>query len=79
MDYDSWKLATPPHYEYDDEEQEQAPIYDSILEAYYSNDEDAFLEIVSEIQNDLDVLYHALDAIDNGLKGRVLSIIEKMK
>ncbi len=81
MDYDDWKTGlhdkdSPMNRE---EYKEEAPTYNSILEAYYSKDEDAFLEVVSEIQYNLDVLYHALDAIDNGLKGRVLSIIEKMK
>ena len=79
MDYDSWKLATPPNMEYDDEEQEDEVVYENLTEAYESADTEIFENMQSEIIDELKVIYEALKATDNGLKGRVLRVIEKMK
>ena len=78
MDYDNWKLATPPNMEYDDEEQEDEIVYENLSEAYESANTEAFENMQSEIIAELKIVYEALKATDNGLKGRVFRIINKM-
>ena len=78
MDYDNWKLATPPHYEYDDEEQEEETTYETLYDAYNSNDAEVFEEMYCGIANELKIVYEALKATDNGLRFKVESIIKKM-
>ena len=77
MDYDNWKLATPPHYEYDDEEQEEETTYENLTEAYESADTEIFENMQSEIIAELELIYEALKATDHGMANKVLSIIEK--
>ena len=79
MDYDNWKLATPPHYEYDDEEQEEETTYDNLTEAYESADTEIFENMQSEIIFELKIVYEALKATDHGLTNRIKSIIQKMQ
>jgi len=78
MDYDNWKLATPPHYEYDDEQEEEIQLYDNLTEAYESADTEVFENMQSEIIAELKIVYEALTATDNGLRFKVESIIRKM-
>ena len=78
MDYDNWKLATPPNMEYDDEEQQDEIVYETLSEAYESANTEAFENMQSEIIAELKIVYEALKATDNGLKGRVFRIINKM-
>ena len=78
MDYDNWKLATPPHYEYDDEEQEEEKAYETLYDAYDSNDVEVFEEMYCGIANELKIVYEALKATDHGMANKVLSIIEKI-
>jgi hypothetical protein len=78
MDYDNWKLATPPHYEYDDEEQEEETTYETLTEAYNSGVWLAFENMQSEIIAELKIVYEALKATDNGLRFKVESLIKKM-
>ena len=78
MDYDNWKLATPPNMEYDDEEQQDEIVYEILSEAYESANTEAFENMQSEIIAELKIVYEVLKATDNGLKGRVFRIINKM-
>ena len=78
MDYDNWKLATPPHYEYDDEEQEEETTYETLYDAYDSNDVEVFEEMYCEIANELKIVYEALKATDHGLRFKIESIMRKM-
>ena len=78
MDYDNWKLATPPNMEYDDEEQQDEIVYENLSEAYESANTEAFENMQSEIIAELKIVYEVLKATDNGLKGRVFRIINKM-
>ena len=78
MDYDNWKLATPPNMEYDDEEQQDEIVYETLSEAYESANTEAFENMQSEIIAELKIVYEVLKATDNGLKGRVFRIINKM-
>jgi hypothetical protein len=52
--------------------------WDNLTEAYESGHEHVFHEKRNEIVNDLWVVLEVLKATDNGLKNRVLNIIEKM-
>ena len=80
MDYDNWKLATPPHYEYDDEEKEEEEIvYKTLYDAWNSNDVEAFDNMYYEIAEELKIVHEALKATDHGLRFKVEHLMRKMR
>ena len=67
IDYDNWKLASPPHYEDDDEQ------IKNLTEAIEYND---FEDIQKYLQSELDIIYHTLKATNHGMTNRVLNLIK---
>jgi len=57
---------------------QEQPTWNNLSDAYDSGFEHVFHDKRIEIIEDLGILYEVLKATDNGLKGRVLKIIEKM-
>ena len=67
MDYDNWKLATPPHYE---EEYEKIS---NLTEAIEHNDV-SFLQ--EHLQSELEIIYHTLKATNHGMTSRVYNLLK---
>jgi len=79
--YDAWKVGRYYRTSPINQIEVDAEIvngWDNLTEAYESGHEHVFHEKRNEIVNDLWVVLEVLKATDNGLKNRVLNIIEKM-
>ena len=74
MDYDNWKLATPPNMEYDEQEEENEITFNTISEADEANKLDEYL---AEMRRDLLNVHYVLESLGHGMKNRVKDIIDR--
>lgn len=78
--YDKWKMGEyEPNSPINEIEVETSPVWTNLTEAYESGHLEVFKELQSEIIHELDVIYQVLKASDNGMKNRVLRLIEKVQ
>lgn len=55
------------------------PVWTNLTQAFESGHVDVFIDLQNEIIHELDIIYQVLKASDNGMKNRVLKLIDKVK